>query len=37
MSLWVSLLGMDEVGEFGGVTDKENGSIVKNPVEVAFV
>jgi hypothetical protein len=37
MSLRVSLLRMDEVGEFGGVTDKENGGIVEHPVEVAFI
>ncbi len=37
MCLRVALLGVNEVGEFGGVADEEDWCIVENPVEVAFV
>jgi hypothetical protein len=35
--LRIPLLGVDEVGEFGGVTKEENRSVVEHPVPVAFV
>jgi hypothetical protein len=37
MSLRVSLLGVDEVGEFGGVPNKEHGRVVEDPVKVTFI
>lgn len=36
MSLGVTLLGVDKVGEFGGVSDEEDGSVVEHPVKVAL-
>lgn len=36
MSLGVTFLGVNEVGEFGGVSDEEDGSVVENPVKVAL-
>ena len=37
MCLRVALLGVNEVGELGGVTNEEDRGIVENPVEIAFV
>jgi hypothetical protein len=37
MCLRVALLGVNEVGELGGVANEEDWSIVENPVEIAFV
>jgi len=37
MRLRVALLGMDKVREFGGIAKEEDGSIVEDPVEIAFV
>lgn len=37
MRLWVSLLGVDEVGEFGGVSNKEHRCVVEDPVKIAFI
>ena len=37
MRLGVTLLGVDEVGEFGGVTNEEDGRVVENPVEVPLL
>lgn len=36
MGLRVPLLGVDEVGEFGGVTNEENGGVVEDPIPVTF-
>lgn len=35
--LGVALLGVDEEGEIGRITDEEDGSVVVDPVPVAFV
>ena len=35
MSFGVPLLGVDEVGEFGGTFDEEGGSVVERPVKVS--
>ena len=37
MSLRVTLLGVDEVREFGGVPDEEDGGVVEDPIPVAFL
>lgn len=37
MRLGVTLLGVDEVGELGGVADEEDGCVVKDPVEVTLL
>lgn len=37
MSLGVTLLGVDEVGEFGRIPDEEDGSVVEHPVKVALL
>ncbi len=37
MRLRVALLGMNKVGELGGVAKEEDGCIVKYPVEIAFI
>lgn len=37
MRLRVTLLGVDEVRELGRVSNKENGGIVEDPIEIAFV
>jgi len=37
VSLRVSLLGVDEVGELGRVTNEENGSIIEYPIPVTFI
>ena len=37
MRLRVTLLRVDEVGELGGVTNEEHGSVVEDPVEVALL
>lgn len=37
MCLRVALLGVNEVGELGRVTNEEDWRIVENPVEIAFV
>lgn len=37
MSLRVTLLAVDEMGEFGGISDEEDGSVVENPVKVALL
>jgi hypothetical protein len=37
MGLRVTLLGVDEVGELGRVTNEEDGSVVENPVEVTLL
>jgi len=34
MSLWVTLLGMDETGKEDGIPDEENGRVVPNEVPV---
>ena len=36
VGLRVTLLGVDEVGELGGVTKEEDGCVVEDPVPVAF-
>lgn len=37
MRLRIALLGMDEVRELGGIAKEEDGGIVEDPVEIAFV
>jgi len=37
VSLRVSLLGVNEVGELGRVTNEENGSIIEYPIPVTFI
>ena len=37
IGLRVTLLGMDEDGEFGRVTEEEDGSVVENPVPIALL
>lgn len=37
VGLWVSLLGVDEVGELRGVSDEENRGVVVNPVQVTLL
>jgi len=37
MRLRIALLGMDKVRELGGIAKEEDGSIVEDPVEIAFV
>lgn len=37
MRLRVALLGMDKVREFGGIAKEEDGSVVEDPVKIAFV
>lgn len=37
MSLGVTLLGVDEVREFDGVPDEEDGSVIEHPVKVALL
>lgn len=37
MGLRIALLGMDKVREFGGIAKEENGSVVEDPVKVAFI
>jgi hypothetical protein len=37
VSLGVTLLGVDEVGEFGGIPDEEDRSVVEHPVKVALL
>ena len=37
MSLGVPLLSVDEVREFGGIPDEEDGCIVKDPIPISFV
>ena len=37
MSLGVTLLGVDEMREFGRVSDEEDGSVVEHPVKVALL
>ena len=37
MSLGVPLLGVDEVGEFGGISDEEDRCVVEHPVKVALL
>ena len=37
VSLGVTLLGVDEVGELGRVTDKEDGGVVEDPVKVTLL
>jgi len=37
VSLRVSLLSVDEVGELGRVTNEENGSIIEYPIPVTFI
>jgi len=36
VGLGVSLLGVDEVGELGGISDEEDGSVVTNQIPVTF-
>jgi len=36
VSLGVTLLGVDEMGEFGGVTEEEDGSVVEDPIPIAL-
>lgn len=36
VSLRVTFLGVDEVGEFGRIPNKEDGSVVEHPVKVAL-
>jgi len=36
MGLGVTLLGVDEVREFGWVTNKEHWSVIEDPVEISF-
>ncbi len=35
--LWVTLLGVDEVGKLGGVTDEEDRCVVEDPIEVTLL
>lgn len=37
VGLWVSLLGVDKVREFGWVSDEENRGVVVHPVQVTFL
>lgn len=37
MGLGVPLLSVDEVGEFGRVTDEEDGSVVEHPIPITFL
>jgi len=37
VALWVSLLGVNEVGELGWIANEENGGIVKDPIPVSFL
>ena len=37
MRLRIALLGMDKVRELGGIAKEENGRVVEDPVEIAFV
>jgi hypothetical protein len=37
MRLGIPLLGMNKVGELGGITKEEDGSVVEYPVEIALV
>ena len=37
MSLGVSLLGMNEMREFGGIPDKEDGCVVEDPIPVSLL
>lgn len=37
MSLGVTLLGVDEVGELGRISDEEDGSVVEHPVNVSLI
>jgi len=37
MGLRIALLGMDKVREFGGITKEEDGSVVEDPVKIAFI
>jgi|SRR5579863_3875320 len=37
MGLRIALLGMDKVREFGGIAKEEDGSVVEDPVKIAFV
>ena len=37
MRLWITLLGMNKVGELGRVAKEEDGSVVEYPVEIAFI
>jgi hypothetical protein len=37
MGLRIALLGMDKVGEFGGIAKEEDRCVVKDPVEITFV
>ena len=37
MGLRVPLLGVDEVGEFGRVTDEEDGGVVEDPIPVPLI
>jgi len=37
MRLRIALLGMDKVRELGGIAKDEDGSIVEDSVEIAFV
>jgi hypothetical protein len=37
MCLRVALLGVDKVGELGGVAQEEDRSVVENPIEIAFI
>jgi len=37
MGLRIALLGMDKVGEFGGIAKEEDGSVVEDPVKIAFI
>jgi len=36
VGLRVTLLGVDEVREFGGISDEEDGRVVEHPVEVSL-
>lgn len=36
MCLRVALLGVDEVREFGGVAEEEDGGVVEHPVQVTL-
>lgn len=37
VGLRIALLGVDEMREFGRVTDEKNGSVVKHPIHVTLV
>lgn len=37
MSSRVTLLGVDEVGEFGGISDEEDGGVVVHQVKVTLL